>query len=159
MKIYTLLSIDIETGRTLAEESHEYSGPVALAKGDAAKGDALTNAQTGQQGYGTLFNEGQQTQGEVLPFLNQEITNPQGFGQQQLNAMNTATGHIRKSGAVSHWRGLQALSKGPALWSKAGPTAERLVRLRAPPGGLIAKSPQKGCRLANVFILRPSIQI
>src|ERR1700761_747802 len=98
MKIYTLLSIDIETGRTLAEESHEYSGPVALAKGDAAKGDALTNAQTGQQGYGTLFNEGQQTQGEVLPFLNQEITNPQGFGQQQLNAMNTATGQATSGG-------------------------------------------------------------
>lgn len=101
MKIYTLLSIDIETGRTLAEESHEYSGPVALAKGDAAKGDALANAQTGQKGYGTLFGEGQADQDAVLPFLNQEVTNPQGFGQPTLNAITTATGQAT-SGALSN---------------------------------------------------------
>jgi hypothetical protein len=73
-------------------------GPVN--KGDTAKGDALKNATTGSQGYGTLMGEGQQEQGEVLPFLNQEVTNPQGFGQPTMNAITTQTGQA-VSGATS----------------------------------------------------------
>jgi hypothetical protein len=73
-------------------------GPVN--KGNAAKGDALTNATTGQQGYGTLLGEGQADQAGVLPFLNQEVTNPQGYGQPTLDAMTTATGQAT-SGATS----------------------------------------------------------
>jgi len=74
-------------------------GPVN--KGDAAKGDALTNATTGQQGYGTLLGEGQADQAGVLPFLNQEVTNPQGYGQPALNAMTTATGQATSGATTS----------------------------------------------------------
>lgn len=73
-------------------------GPVN--KGNAAKGDALTNATTGQQGYGTLLGEGQNEQSDILPFLNQEVTNPQGLGQPTLNAITTSTGQAT-SGSLS----------------------------------------------------------
>jgi hypothetical protein len=71
-------------------------GPVN--KGNAAKGDALTNATTGQQGYGTLLGEGQAEQNDILPFLNQEVTNPQGLGQPTLNAITTSTGQATSGG-------------------------------------------------------------
>jgi hypothetical protein len=73
-------------------------GPVN--KGNAAKGDALTNATTGQTDSSLLLGEGQNAQAGLLPFLNQEVTNPQGFGQPALNAMTTATGQA-VSGATS----------------------------------------------------------
>jgi hypothetical protein len=100
MKTGHYATFDMETLEWLERPLSDYEGDVALAKGNAAKGDALTNAQTGQQGYGTLLGEGQADQSTLLPFLNQEITNPQGFGQQELNAMTTATGQAT-SGALS----------------------------------------------------------
>lgn len=59
-------------------------------KGDQAKGQALKNAGTGAADSNALMTEGQSIEGGVLPFLKEEVTNPQGFGQQTLGQMTTA---------------------------------------------------------------------
>jgi hypothetical protein len=61
-----------------------------VAKG--ASQEAQTNA-----GIGKSYSEGYQgqvgqIQGEVMPFLTNELTNPQGYGAQTLNQMQTAAG-------------------------------------------------------------------
>jgi hypothetical protein len=101
MKTGHYATFDMETLEWLERPLVDYEGEVAFAKGDAAKGDALANAQTGQKGYGMLMGEGQADQAGVLPFLDQEVTNPQGFGQPTLNAITTATGQAT-SGALSN---------------------------------------------------------
>lgn len=92
MRISTRVVIDSETLRVLERDSYEYSGPVALCKGDAAKNQALSNASTASANSNTLFGEGQTAQNELLPFLNSEMTNPSGFGQPALNMMTTQAG-------------------------------------------------------------------
>ena len=54
MRISTRVVIDLETGKVIARDSYEYSGPLALAikaATKAASGAASTAAQTGNQ-YG-----------------------------------------------------------------------------------------------------------
>jgi hypothetical protein len=70
---------------------YDYDGPVELAKGPGA-GDALTNTGTASTNANTLFGEAQSDQSQILPFLQQEATNPQGFGQQTMGQMTTAGG-------------------------------------------------------------------
>jgi len=91
MRITTKITWDMETDEIVSHEFHEYDGPIDEMKGPAA-GDALTNVGTGQTNANTLFGESQGEQSSILPFLNQEATNPQGFGQQTMGEMTTAGG-------------------------------------------------------------------
>lgn len=110
-----------------------HDGPVN--KGDAAKGDALTNATTGQQGYGTLLGEGQSEQNSILPFLNQEVTNPQGLGQPALNAITTSTGQA-VSGGLS-----DAAQKAKLQAARTGnPAAQSAIIANAARTGQAAQS-------------------
>jgi len=88
MKIYTRLVIDIETGERLEEESFEYSGPLALCD-RAAQSQASQAAQTAQNtaaGYGA---NAATIGSQLVPFLSRELTNPQGYSQQDIGAMLT----------------------------------------------------------------------
>jgi hypothetical protein len=70
---------------------YEYDGPVSDFKGPGAA-QAVTNMGTGATNANTLFGESQGEQSQILPFLSQEATNPQGFGQQTMGQMTTAGG-------------------------------------------------------------------
>jgi hypothetical protein len=102
MRIYSKVVVDIDSGQVIESVlwDADYRGPVALAKGDAAKAGALANMNTAAGNANTLFSQGEAEQAQLLPFLQQEMSNPQGFGQPTLNAMTTAAGQ-GASGAVS----------------------------------------------------------
>lgn len=74
-----------------------YDGPVADFKG--ASGTEQANEKTAQNWANTNNANASQIQGEMLPFYQSEVTNPQGFGQQTLNEMGTSAGQAT-SGAV-----------------------------------------------------------
>lgn len=60
--------------------------------GNNAKGQASQNASTAQ-GWGNTYNaDASSTLGEVQPFLQDELLNPQGFGSQTVDEMKTQTG-------------------------------------------------------------------
>ena len=65
----------------------------------SAKGTDKQNAATGQQWGNTYNAEGQTALNTVNPFLTNEMTNPQGFGQQTVNAMKTEGGQIAAGAA------------------------------------------------------------
>lgn len=89
---------DIETGKLVAHDGqYEYAGPVALAKDGTAQAQNNINTATGLES--TYAGDATQANNEVLPFLNSEMTNPQGFGQTGVNELNTAGGQA-VSGAV-----------------------------------------------------------
>lgn len=71
--------------------------PRAMNKGGASQ--AQNNIATGDIASKNLMNEGQTEQNQILPFLTQEMNNPQGFGQTGLNELETAGGEA-VSGAV-----------------------------------------------------------
>lgn len=100
----------------LSKAGLEHNPWPVMGKGDAAKKDALTNATTGQTEGGTLFGEGQANQNAVLPFLKNEVVNPQGFGQSTTNAMTTDVGQAT-SGALS-----DATNRAKLLSARTGNT-------------------------------------
>lgn len=60
---------------------------------------AEANSKTASGLENTYSADATQAQNELLPFLNSEMTNPQGFGQTGVNELNTAGGQA-VSGAV-----------------------------------------------------------
>jgi len=71
--------------------------PVPMNKGGTQQ--AQQNINTANAQNSQLFGESQAEQNTILPFLQQEMTNPQGFGQTGVNEMLTAGGEAT-SGAV-----------------------------------------------------------
>lgn len=61
-----------------------------MSKG--ASKEAEQNVKTGQQYSAGYQSAGQDIAGEELPFLKNELTNPQGFGQKDLSQMLTQSG-------------------------------------------------------------------
>lgn len=89
MRVYTRVEIDILSGKVLDACWHEYAGPLALcdrqltAQGEqAAKGATATAGQLGGQAAGIY--------GNLVPRLESEAVNPQGFGPFGLAQMETA---------------------------------------------------------------------
>ena len=93
MKIYRSLTLDMETGAILCEDSFDYSGPLALAKG-AAAGNDVANQRLAGSWASPLEQQSQSIQSTLLPFFNQEMLNPQGFNPQTMGEMNTAGGQV-----------------------------------------------------------------
>jgi hypothetical protein len=66
--------------------------------GDNAKGQASNNANTGAN-WGTAYtNSANSTLGQVQPFLQNELTDPQGFGTTTVNQMKTQAGESAAGG-------------------------------------------------------------
>jgi len=93
MKIYRSLTLNMETGAVLCEDSYDYSGPVALAKG-AAAGNDIANQKLAGSWASPLEQQSQSMQSTLLPFFNQEMLNPQGFNPQTMGEMNTVGGQV-----------------------------------------------------------------
>lgn len=91
-------SFDIDTFELLAHDGqYEYAGPIAECKGGTDM--AQQNFNTANALNSQYNTQAQQAQGEILPFLKAEMTNPAGFGQQGTNELLTAGGQAT-SGAV-----------------------------------------------------------
>jgi len=85
--------------------------------GNNAKGQASQNATTAQ-GWGNTYNaDASSTLGEVQPFLQQELLDPQGLGTSTVNQMKTQGGEAA-AGAVG-----QAKEAGMLNASRTGNTA------------------------------------
>ncbi len=98
MRIRENPTFDIKTGRFLyCDAEYEDFGPKVLMKGGTD--EAKQNMATANTENSQLFNQGQQEQQQILPFLKSEMTNPLGFGQQGTNEMLSAGGEAA-SGAV-----------------------------------------------------------
>lgn len=83
--------LDMDTLQWVGNDGvYFYDGPVAGFKG--ASSTEKTNEQTAQNWANTNNANASQIQGEILPFYQNEVTNPQGFGQQTLNEMGTTAG-------------------------------------------------------------------
>ena len=93
MKNYRSITLDMQTGKILHEDSYDYTGPVSLCKGDStAKQSEQQQAafnQTLRQSFATRFA----TQNDILSKLNGVfsgiVANPQGFTPTTLAALNT----------------------------------------------------------------------
>lgn len=84
MKIHTRTVFDIATGEILADESFEYSGPVALCDRSVqgASGQNSRAAGATASGYGAQAGS---IAGTVIPTLTNDINNPQGYTPTQTN--------------------------------------------------------------------------
>jgi len=76
------------------------NSPVLMNKNSGVDAAEANNA-TANSLQNTFAQQGQAEQAQVLPFLNQEMLNPQGFGQQGVNELQTAGGQA-VSGAVGN---------------------------------------------------------
>lgn len=89
MKIYRSLTIDIETGQRLAEDSYEYQGPLALCD-RAAQGAARTagnNAANAAAGYGATAST---VGSSLIPYYAQQLYHPSGMSSQDIGAQLAA---------------------------------------------------------------------
>ena len=89
MRITTRVSWDWD-GNLLGWEGYEYDGPVASAKGGT--GMASQNFNTANAMNQGLYGQAESLQGQLLPFLQQEMLNPQGMGPQGVNQLVTSGG-------------------------------------------------------------------
>ena len=91
MMIYTRIVIDLETLEVLERDGYEYSGPIALCKGD----QTAQNEEKSQENFSNTLQNAFQTnnaaQQNQLNFLNNKmqagINNPQGYSPQTLASM------------------------------------------------------------------------
>lgn len=85
MKIYRSLTIDIETGRVLEEDSFEYDGPLALCDRSAqsSAGRAASNAGNAAAGYGSTAST---IGSQLLPYYTQQLYHPAGMSQQDIGS-------------------------------------------------------------------------
>ena len=115
--------LSMETGELLSHDGqYEYSGPVALAKGDAQKAQTMTNATTTANNANTLFGESQSMQDQILPYLSAEMLNPTGFGAPALGEMKTQAGQTASgaAGAAGQQMRLNAARTGNTASLPAG---------------------------------------
>jgi hypothetical protein len=100
MRITLNPTFDIETGELISHDGqYEYGGKCEFLKGGTAQ--AQQNINTANNENSTLFNQGQQEQAQILPFLQQEMTNPQGLGASGRNELLTSGGEAT-SGALAN---------------------------------------------------------
>lgn len=90
MKIYRLITIDVETGATLCEDSYSYNGPLALCD-RAAAGIAKQGAKTAGNVGASEQQSANQIGGSLIPGLEREAQNPTGYTPTDLNSMQVAS--------------------------------------------------------------------
>jgi hypothetical protein len=89
LKIYDSLTIDIESGQILEEDSYDYSGPLLLCDrslNQAGKNAATTATTTG----GNEGAQANQIGSSLIPGLEQQANNPTGFSPTDLNNQTVA---------------------------------------------------------------------
>lgn len=98
MKITINPTFSMETGELIAHDGqYEYSGQIQEFKGGTSQAQTNINTANGlQDKFATM---GEQEQQQILPFLTNEMNNPQGFGEAGVNEMITAGGEAT-SGAL-----------------------------------------------------------
>lgn len=93
MKIYSLITWDIESGRRLESQALDYDGPVALCKGDSTDEAAMKSSAAFQTRLQNAFKTQFASQQSLLQFLNPKleamISNPQGYTPAQMAALNS----------------------------------------------------------------------
>jgi hypothetical protein len=113
VKITVNPTFDIETGALLAHDGqYEYDGPYMAMKGGTSQAQA--NINTANADNSQLFSQGQQEQSQILPFLQGEMLNPQGFGTAGTNELLTAGGEAASgaTGAATEAANLRASRMG-----------------------------------------------
>lgn len=133
MRIHTKTVWDIESGRVLADESFEYSGPLETCNPKSGvKSDDFNNSatglgisQTGQQNAASLY-------GTLSPTLSTMATNPQGINpadMAKIQTSNMQTAGGANSGAVGQGSLLSARTKNAgtadAAIAKSGEAASQ----------------------------------
>jgi hypothetical protein len=100
MRITLNPTFSIETGELISHGGQwEHEGYCIFLKGGTAQ--AQKNIDTANNENSQLFGQGQQEQAQILPFLQQEMTNPQGIGEAGRNQLLTAGGEAT-SGALAN---------------------------------------------------------
>lgn len=89
MKIYLSVTRDIETGAILAENSYEYSGPLALCD-RSLNSRAKTASDTATATGANLGSTASQIGSSVIPGLEQQAANPTGYTPVQKGAQLVA---------------------------------------------------------------------
>jgi hypothetical protein len=91
MRIYTRIVIDMATMGVLESDSYEYTGPIALCKGDSTASAEEQSQEQFSQTLQNAFNTNNANQQNQLNFLNNKmqsaINNPQGYNAQTLASM------------------------------------------------------------------------
>lgn len=90
MKIYRSLTIDIESGATLHEDSYSYSGPLALCDRGAA-GQAKQGAKTAAGVGAAEQTNANQIGSSLIPGLERQAQNPVGYSPTDLNSQLVAS--------------------------------------------------------------------
>ena len=91
MRVYTRIVIDMESLVILEADSYEYTGPIALCKGDSTASNEEQSQANFSQTLQNAFNTNNAAQQNQLNFLNNKmqsaINNPQGYSAQTLASM------------------------------------------------------------------------
>jgi hypothetical protein len=116
MRIHTKTVLDIETGQILADESHEYSGPIESCdpNAGAVRSSAMANSAAGQNISATGQNSAQSLYGTLAPTLSTMAVNPQGINpadMAKIQTSNMQTAGGANSGAVGQGSLLAARTK------------------------------------------------
>jgi hypothetical protein len=115
MRVHTKTVLDIASGRILADEGFEYSGPLALCNmGTGAQGQDFSNSGAGQAISKTGVNNAASLYGTLSPTLSTMATNPQGINpadMAKIQTSNMQTAGGANSGAVGQGSLLAARTK------------------------------------------------
>lgn len=133
MRIHTKTVWDIESGQMLADESFEYSGPLALCNpGSGVKADDFTNSAAGNALSKTGATNASSLYGTLSPTLSTMATNPQGINpadMAKIQTSNMQTAGGANAGAVGQGSLLSARTKNAgtadAAIAKSGEAASQ----------------------------------
>lgn len=91
MRVYTRIVIDMATLAVIESDGYEYTGPIALCKGDSTASAEEQSQEQFSQTLQNAFNTNNAAQQNQLNFLNNKmqasINNPQGYSAQTLASM------------------------------------------------------------------------
>jgi hypothetical protein len=91
MRVYTRIVIDMETLKVIESDWFDYTGPIALCKGDNTANNEEASQANFSQTLQNAFNTNNAAQQNQLNFLNNKmqsaINNPQGYSAQTLASM------------------------------------------------------------------------
>lgn len=110
MRVTTRLVLDWD-GNILERECFTWNGPIDLCKGNPTTQEL---AKSGQSASGGLQSTASGIDGTLAPLFQNEIANPQGFGELGLNQLQTAGGQATAGavGAGNEAANLQASRSG-----------------------------------------------
>ena len=143
--LITKCTLDMETLEWVSVESIPYDGPWAELKGAGQQGAARANVGTGANYSNSLYGMGTANEADVMPFLQQEVYNPQGYGQPAMNLATTQAGQAA-SGKVA-----DATEKANLRAARSGNLAGQsaIIDSASRSGANALTNAQTGAQLAN----------